>query len=186
MEITQVTEYGRINYVSIYQNKPGTYKLTQTATLYVDGTKKERIPKSTIVLVAPGDLAEIKLITDVAQLNTQLPGLAVRAKPAIVYELYDSYGNVIGPYRQEDGTATKDFEEWQRFFEMQYTPEYVQTFLSFKHEDDRNDVKVETRRFEEDPTGNQFITHFTVFQKGNVVIQSPLFKDNCNSNVCVK
>ena len=97
----------------------------------------------------------------------------VRAKISIVYALYDSYGNVIGPY---GGTTAEDFQEWQRFFELRYTPEYVQTFLSFKHEDDRNEVKVETERFQNANLGHQFVTHFTVFQKGTVVIQSPLFK----------
>jgi hypothetical protein len=59
----------------------------------------------------------------------------------------------------------------------------VQTFLSFKHEDDRNDVKVETERFGNANLGNQFVTHFTVFQQGNVAIQSPLFKDKSEYKV---
>ena len=64
----------------------------------------------------------------------------------------------------------------------------MQTFLSFTHEDDRNDVKVETERYNEAAVenadlGNQFVTHFTVFQKGHVVIQSPLFKDQTEYKV---
>ena len=101
--LSTTTAYGRINYVSIYRKKAGTYNLTQTATLNIKVKDEHgneilkpdrRIPKSTIVLVAPGDLAFIHIITDIDALQ----GFPVRTKISIVYELYDSYGNIIGPY----------------------------------------------------------------------------------------
>lgn len=49
----------------------------------------------------------------------------------------------------------------------------MQTFLSFKHENERNDVNLGTERLGNEKS-SQFVTHFTVFQEGNITIQSPL------------
>jgi len=73
------------------------------------------IQKSTILLVTPGDPIYIHIITDVSKLQ----GFSVRKKISIVFELRDSYGNIIGPYFGKDSSFKRanEFEEWNRFFE---------------------------------------------------------------------